>query len=144
VVIGKIPNWIDKKNLPSNTTSLGYMPDYKEVSKILADCDGMFNPSYKDAAPKTVAQVIAVGLPVLYADTGGAREIVRKMGIPVLDFEESPVLGVVPLSVGDMYFTLYTIENNWNKFTKKVYENDSWKDFNDMLNVYKEAINSVL
>lgn len=47
------------------------------VREILASADAFVNFSYRDAGPKVVAEAVACGLPVLYADSGGTSEMVH-------------------------------------------------------------------
>jgi glycosyltransferase involved in cell wall biosynthesis len=70
--------------LPSNIIKFGYIKDQKYLRKILISCDAFINTSYRDAAPKTVCEAVACGLPVLYLDSGGVRELV-KVGIGCWD-----------------------------------------------------------
>jgi glycosyltransferase involved in cell wall biosynthesis len=47
-------------------------------------------PSEKEACPNTVVEALACGLPVLYHDSGGTRELCRRgqFGIPIPSLHE--------------------------------------------------------
>jgi glycosyltransferase involved in cell wall biosynthesis len=70
-LIGNMP---DDTVLPDNVKSLGYMSDLR-LAKTLRTMDAMINASYRDAAPKTMAEGICSGLPVFWLDSGGCTEL---------------------------------------------------------------------
>jgi glycosyltransferase involved in cell wall biosynthesis len=82
-LIGKCSKRLD---LPKNIISLGYISDNEETNIILNKVDAYLNTSYRDAAPKTVAQALNVGIPVLYADSGGVNEMVKNCGVGFKDY----------------------------------------------------------
>lgn len=69
---------IGKCRLPvaRNVIKVGYTDDYLKLNSILNSSDAFINLSYRDAAPKVVCQAVACGLPILYADSGGTRELI--------------------------------------------------------------------
>lgn len=67
--------------LPTNVFGVGYIEDESMLCDILGDMDAMICTAFRDAAPKTVAQGLAVGLPVFYANSGGVPELVRSNGL---------------------------------------------------------------
>lgn len=83
--------------LPKNVLSLGYLTDYTKIARILRAVTGFINLSYRDAAPKTVCQALACGLPVLYANSGGLSELVpHQMGVAIPDSQEVSVEEFTP------------------------------------------------
>lgn len=66
---------------PTNMFSVGYIEDESMLCDVLSDMDAMICTAFRDAAPKTVAQGLAVGLPVFYANSGGVPELVRSNGL---------------------------------------------------------------
>lgn len=74
ILIGSIP--ITK--LPENVTNFGYVADPQQLSCLLRMCDAFVNFSYRDAAPKAVAEAVACGLPVLCTTSGGVPELVTE------------------------------------------------------------------
>jgi glycosyltransferase involved in cell wall biosynthesis len=72
-----------KATLPKNVIAHGYCSE-EQTNSILNNANGFVNLSYRDAAPKVVCQAANVGLPVLYADSGGTKEVVG-IGIGIKD-----------------------------------------------------------
>lgn len=106
-VIGKTP----QVSIPNNVHLLGYRNNYADV---LTNMDAMVSFSYRDAAPKTVCQGIAVGLPIFYTDSGGQKEIVGNNGIDVLDPIGSIIEPTIPKL--DMDLVLCRYENFVERF----------------------------
>jgi len=71
--------------MPKNCISIGYIEEPRMIAKALNSCHAFINLSYRDAATKTVPQAVACGLPVVYADSGGVREMTRGNGIAIED-----------------------------------------------------------
>jgi glycosyltransferase involved in cell wall biosynthesis len=82
--------------LPANVKAHGYLTDPLAVAHVYALCDAMVCMSYRDAAPKTVAQGLAAGLPVLYAASGGVPELVGESGVAVKETEGSGFEATIP------------------------------------------------
>jgi glycosyltransferase involved in cell wall biosynthesis len=80
-LIGKL----DKIQLPNNVVSLGYLHNDVDIASALCNADAMICTAFRDAAPKTVAQGLATGLPVFYADSGGVAELVGGNGLGFTD-----------------------------------------------------------
>lgn len=72
-----------KTPLPKNMTSLGYVQSQREMAQIMRKADAMACMAFRDAAPKTVAQGLSCGLPVLFANSGGLPELVSNAGVSV-------------------------------------------------------------
>lgn len=144
IVIGVPPDWASSKNVPDNINFVGYVSDYKILSEMLSTCDGLFNPSYRDAAPKTVSQAISIGIPVLYSNTGGISEIVGNCGEPISDYEYFTGQEVIPLSFDEIKSSLKKMENNWLEYIERAYVRDNVKEYSNMLKIYEEAIKNVL
>lgn len=83
---GVIPESV---RLPANVRRLGYIDSPSLWSDQLNEADVFVNLSYRDAAPKVVAEAVACGLPVLYADSGGTRELCGNQGVAIEDTEDT-------------------------------------------------------
>jgi hypothetical protein len=83
ILIGEI----NTRGLPSNVRTVGYIDDYWLLNAVLNQADGFVNFSFRDAGCKCVSQAVNVGLPVLYANSGGVPELVRNFGVPINDFD---------------------------------------------------------
>ena len=81
IVIGNI----DQKVLPKNVKTCGYINNYYVLNSVLNTADAFVNLSFQDAGCKCVSQAVNVGLPVLYANSGGVPELVNGFGVGVYD-----------------------------------------------------------
>lgn len=84
-LVGNLP----KVNLPTNIIPLGFI-QYEFLGRILCEMDGLINFSYRDAAPKTVAESICCDLPVFYANSGGVSELVGEYGVSWTSLTDTP------------------------------------------------------
>ncbi len=132
VLIGKCP-----KGLPENIYSYGYLSDHGETATILNRADAYLNLSYRDAAPKVVAQGINCGLPVLYANSGGVPELVSSFGIPVPDRSENVFSNTTPdLSPIALVRAYEKLRRSYALLCKE----DANQSFRDMLEGYFEIL----
>jgi len=107
------------QDVPENIIKFGYCEKPSEINEILQKCDAFINLSYRDAAPKVVCQASSIGLPILYADSGGVSEIANN-GVPILDekqiyFDDT----VKELDIDEMLKSYYQIKENYNNLLKK-------------------------
>ncbi len=127
--VGKPPSHIDCFD---RIFFLGYMNNY---AKELNDFDFMVSLSYKDPAPKTLVHGITSGLPCLYVNSGGQKEIVNGCGLEIedninIDFEkEIPTVDVENINI-DLFFEQYSCY--YQKITARNFE----KEFELMLSSY--------
>ncbi len=84
---------------PQNVIWYGYSTSQVEIAAILNRMNGFINLSYRDPAPKVVAEAIACGLSVFYTDSGGTPEFfdTRTDGFRIEDHELDPTLGTPSL-----------------------------------------------
>ena len=82
--------------LPKNVKSVGYVRSAIEWGAILNEADVFVNLSYRDAAPKVVMEAVCCGLPVLYADSGGTRELCGDCGVGIQDAANTGFMDHVP------------------------------------------------
>lgn len=137
VLIGKCP-----KGLPENVYSYGYLSDHGETARILNRADAYLNLSYRDPAPKVVAQGVNCGLPVLYANSGGVPELVTSFGVPVPDHSENVFAATTPLLSPIALVKAYEkLRRNYALLCKEDAENQSFKD---MLRGYFDILSSLI
>jgi len=78
--MGRWPETLDKKNVHI------IPPQRQEVmSSYYHQADGFVHMASNDPSPNVVTEALATGLPVLYLDSGGTREIIRgtQFGVPI-------------------------------------------------------------
>lgn len=85
---------------PTNVFNFGYIEDELILCDILSDMDAMVCTAFRDAAPKTVAQGLAVGLPLFYANSGGVPELVRGNGFGFDARDEHKFYANIPQACG--------------------------------------------
>ena len=143
-----------EQELPTNFLKIGYLDKPEDVAYILNSADGFVNLSYRDAATKTVPQAISCGLPVLYADSGGVKEMVKNpfpdsgpdFGIAIpdrqcLDAEAE----VPPLNMHDVQEAFSKFSQNFGTIKEVAIGSfDRKLAFNKMLDGYFGTISDIL
>jgi len=76
--------------LPENVVPLGYLSE-AEASAAMASCHAHACLAFRDACPKTLAQAVSSGLPVLGSSTGGIPEQVRPGASVLVQEARTPV-----------------------------------------------------
>ncbi len=123
--------------IPDSITPIGYLEDEHELASVLQRCDAMVCTAFRDAAPKTVAQGAACGLPVFYANSGGVPELVD-VGYGYSDYNEHRFYEVVPPSSRAM-------EDGFAEFLTRLHTPiTSSRKYQTVISSYFSAINSVL
>jgi len=145
--LGKMPI---NREFPPNLSFRGIYNSPEEFRNLLFLDDqdwkaqGFLNFSYRDAAPKVVAQALSCGLPVLYADNGGVKEMVRDCGIgfnessPDKFFQEC-----CPHTTCNINILFEAIHNFINRFEELSFNISVRKfneEFDDMLRGYFDII----
>jgi len=132
IVIGSFPNWLKANNI----TKVGYKSS-QYISEVLKECDCLVNLSYLDAAPKVVCQAAAIGIPILYANSGGTSEIVGA-GIPIedpnvskFDCTQTPFIPIEKIKEG-----IEKIKENWEDLILKAKNFDAQKQYQIMIEKY--------
>ena len=64
----------------------------KKLSNIFQNSDIFIFCSKKDPCPNVLLEAIACGLPVIFKNAGGPKELVKKFGLAYENVEEVPVL----------------------------------------------------
>jgi glycosyltransferase involved in cell wall biosynthesis len=128
--------------LPPNVRALGYLGRQEEIAAALAECDAMVCLSYRDPCPKVVAQAVAIGLPVLYADSGGVAEMVAA-GVAVAD-DRAIAFGrdVPPVAPEALRRGLSAFEASWAGLAEAALAHPGG-EFERMLGAYFAALRSV-
>jgi glycosyltransferase involved in cell wall biosynthesis len=127
-------------NIPS-IKSLGYFSNHAETAKVLNRCHAFLNLSYKDAAPKVVAQGLNCGLPVFYRSSGGVPELVEKYGVGIpqketIDFGETSA----DIPVDDMRKAYEQFMLDYLDIKSMLLLRGSGRKFSDMLGGYIRPI----
>jgi glycosyltransferase involved in cell wall biosynthesis len=87
--VSKLPNvkinflgrWPD--SIPSeNVVLLGPKPS-EGVAEVLREADGMIHAAENEPCSNAVLEGLACGLPILYLDSGGTRELAGNFGVPI-------------------------------------------------------------
>jgi len=128
--------------VPDNVVTLGYIHETM-MAEMLNRADGFLNLSHRDAAPKVVAQGVNCGLPVLYADSGGTREMCgdSMYGIPIPDDQSIGVADGVPsLDEDTMARAFDTYLNHFDLLKARLDGYDREEAFVNMINGYFEAL----
>ncbi len=87
VLVGRFD---DAPEVP-NVVRVGVL-DAHGVANVLRACDALVTFSQNEACPNVVLEALASGLPVLYLDSGAARELVFDCGLPVTEQTFAPSL----------------------------------------------------
>lgn len=127
--------------MQDNVSYLGYSTSY---AKILQSSHAMLSLSYKDAAPKTVCQGLASGLPILSVSSGGTPELVRTCGYGMPDCEILQKEASVPLldsALVDDSFEEF--KAHYADYAQALKERDFKKEFWQMLESYSNRIHEV-
>lgn len=134
LLIGNINKAI---KLPNNIKSIGYINNPKDINRSLNLCRFFLNLSYRDACPKVVNAALFSGLPVLYADSGGIKEMVSNYGTPIKDNNDIYFEDNVPdLSIDNMINGYNKFFNDCNNITNKLFTYNTEYLFNNMLDHY--------
>jgi len=74
------PSSLDKEQLRRLGEACGveWQGHVSEVPALLADCDVLVLPSYREGLPKTLLEAAAAGLPMVASDIAGCREVVTE------------------------------------------------------------------
>lgn len=105
-----------------NIKCFGYIENQTKMSEIMNESNLFINLSYKDACPKTVIQAIQCGLPVLYANSGGVKEMVGDFGFGVSDIVDYKFENKIPpeVCIEELVGGLNYIINNYNSLKQNV------------------------
>ena len=144
VLIGTLNGNNNPHHILPNIYSMGYSSP-ERISSFLNLSDGFLNLSYRDAATKTVCQAINCGLPVLYAASGGVKEMVRGYGTSIYDPHPYDMEDFVPdLDIQDMLRGYEKYRENFDLIKSNLSVFDSQQEFNIMLDGYFSVIDNVL
>jgi glycosyltransferase involved in cell wall biosynthesis len=145
VLVGKANHWF-KSLCPQNVRLVGYVEGDRQIADELLRATLMVNLSHRDPAPKVVAQAVACGLPVLYANTGGTPELVYgERDMPLCDLE-APGGEVPPLFpfAEDTIKFVTSVREGLSGAARERLEAWSRRRFKAMLGGYFKAMASVL
>jgi len=70
--------------IPENVILLGPKPS-EQVAEILRQSNAMIHAAENEPCSNAIIEALACGLPVLYRDSGGNRELAREYGIALTD-----------------------------------------------------------
>lgn len=104
--------------------------------------DALINLSYRDASPKVVSEAQACGLPVLYANSGGVRELVDSGHVFIDSIEKSFEDNVPDISIQQSVINGFYANYEYLKYAAMKY-NSSFRAHN-MLQIYFDTFRSFL
>ncbi len=129
-----------------NIICAGYIKTPQEIATIMQKCRGFVNLSFRDAAPKVVAQAVATRLPVIYANSGGVPEMVADCGVDILDEGlEFDVRQDVPrLNPQEIQKAMQTFNDCYDAIKTKGMKRDIQGEFEKMLGHYFDAMRQLV
>lgn len=131
-------------DMPANVRYAGYL-SHSQASSFLRMCDAYVHLAYRDAAPKTVGQALAVGLPVLYAESGGLPELAEGYGVGVKERNPQMIERTTPsLELDSLRVGYENFRPAYLDLVDKAMAFPAEKRFTDMLSVYFSAMTDVL
>jgi glycosyltransferase involved in cell wall biosynthesis len=140
LIIGEV-----EQSLPSNFIKVGYLKNPRDIAKHLNMADAFINLTYRDAATKTIPQAISCGLPVLYANSGGVKEMVNGFGIEIEDSQCVGYEDEIPSLNLDHMLEKYNFFRRCEfDLKQKLDVFDSKLKFTKMLEAYFNAITYVI
>lgn len=84
-----IGRWCDAVD-PSNVKLMGVMQSH-ELAQIMRNSDAMIHAAENEPCSNAIMEALACGLPVLYLDSGGNRELAGEFGVAISDNLENDV-----------------------------------------------------
>ena len=76
-------NWCPDVD-PANVELAGVLKS-GELAEVMRSCDAMVHAAWNEPCANVIVEAMACGLPVIYRDSGGNRELAGDYGIPLTD-----------------------------------------------------------
>jgi len=124
---------------PDNVHLVEYIEDPMELAHYYRQADAFINLSYRDPAPKVVAEAISCGLPVLYAASGGTAELVtNNYGTRITDYLNSKYELITPsIPMTSLQFGIDYFWANYKTYRQRLLVNNfAVQQLNNMLTQY--------
>jgi glycosyltransferase involved in cell wall biosynthesis len=71
------------EEVPKRNVKILGKKTYTEVAKCLSESDIFLHAASNDACPNVVVEALSVGLPVIYHNSGGTKELAKNYGVPL-------------------------------------------------------------
>ena len=78
-----VGNWCPDVN-PANVRLTGVM-ESKELAEVMRSCHALIHAGWNEACSNVIIEGMACGLPVIYRDSGGNRELAGEYGVPLTE-----------------------------------------------------------
>ena len=74
---------------PANVKMAGVLESAK-IADVLRSSHAMLHPAWNEPCSNAIIEAMACGLPVIYRDSGGNRELAGKYGVPMTEDDDLP------------------------------------------------------
>ena len=78
-----VGNWCPDVD-PANVRLTGVM-ESKELAEVMRSCHALIHAGWNEACSNVIIEGMACGLPVIYRDSGGNRELAGEYGVPLTE-----------------------------------------------------------
>ena len=122
-----VGNWCS--DVDSANVRLAGVKRSRELAEVMRSSHAMIHAGWNESCSNAIVEAMACGLPVIYRDSGGNRELAGKYGVPLSD---------------DLALTLATLRGQYTELREKVLRNRSTflisRAAQEYLTLFREAI----
>lgn len=133
-ILEKLKAFVADKNLENNVILMGYQPD---PTPYYQQADFSIIPTIiKEACPLVSLEARTLGLPILYANSGGLQETAGKAG--------KPLIGTLPKEIAESIIKFCTNEAEYYHLLENVKADLDYFSIDRMTDDYVKFYNSIL